>query len=210
MQTKENKSKSRNGYDNLFQHINIQEKAICKTIDTKQENKDSNYFKKSSLQNSTKIYKKSNDISALNNPDDKTSNIIHNILPKKLSNKNNLYSNNNKINNNFNDNTNNEITIFINASISSEIINTEYRNYNESISEVDVNGKKSNINDYYNLLNKGINEITIKFNESLSTCFTMFYKLNNIVIIDTLNFDFSNVKSMDWMFEGCSSLKIRQ
>ena len=109
MQTKENKSKSRNGYDNLFQHINIQEKAICKTIDTKQENKDSNYFKKSSLQNSTKIYKKSNDISALNNPDDKTSNIIHNILPKKLSNKNNLYSNNNKINNNFNDNTNNEI-----------------------------------------------------------------------------------------------------
>ena len=109
MQTKENKSKSRNGYDNLFQHINIQEKAICKTIDTKQENKDSNYFKKSSLQNSTKIYKKSNDISALNNPDDKTSNIIHSILPKKLSNKNNLYSNNNKINNNFNDNTNNEI-----------------------------------------------------------------------------------------------------
>jgi len=109
MQTKENKSKSRNGYDNLFQHINIQEKAICKTIDTKQENKDSNYFKKSSLQNSTKIYKKSNDISALNNPDDKTSNIIHNILPKKLSNKNNLYSNNNKINNKFNDNTNNEI-----------------------------------------------------------------------------------------------------
>lgn len=109
MQTKENKSKSRNGYDNLFQHINIQEKAICKTIDTKQENKDSNYFKKSSLQNSTKIYKKSNDISALNNPDDKTSNIIHNILPKKLSNKNNLYSNNNKINNNFNDNTKNEI-----------------------------------------------------------------------------------------------------
>lgn len=109
MQTKENKSKSRNGYDNLFQHINIQEKAICKTIDTKQENKDSNYFKKSSLQNSTKIYKKSNDISALNNPDDKISNIIHSILPKKLSNKNNLYSNNNKINNNFNDNTNNEI-----------------------------------------------------------------------------------------------------
>ena len=102
--------------------------------------------------------------------------------------------------------TNNEITIFINASISSGIINTEYINYNESISEVDVNGKKSNINDYYNLLNKGIYEITIKFNESLSTCFTMFYKLNNIVIIDILNFDSSNVKNMDWIFENCSSL----
>ena len=108
-QTKENKYKSRNGYDNLFQHINIHENAICKTIDTKQENKDSNYFKKSSLQNNTNINKKSNDSSALNNPDDKTSNIIYNILPKKLSNKNNLYSNVNKINNNFNDNTNNEI-----------------------------------------------------------------------------------------------------
>ena len=109
-QTKETKSKSRNGNDNLYQYINIQEKVICKTIDSKQENKNTNYFKKSSLQNTTEINKKNNDHSALNKPEDKASNIFHNNLPKKLSNKNNLYSDNNVIiNNNFNDNTNNEI-----------------------------------------------------------------------------------------------------
>jgi len=104
-QIKENKSKSRNGYDNLFQRINIQEKAICKTIDTKKENKDTNYFKKSSIQNPTKNNKISYDSLALDKPEDKSNNIFHNILPKKLSNKNCLYSNNN----NFDDNTNNEI-----------------------------------------------------------------------------------------------------
>ena len=101
-------------------------------------------------------------------------------------------------------NTKNEITIVIDTSISSDII---YTNYKENISEVDVNGNKSNISDYYNLLNKGINEITIKFNKSLETCEKMFYYLDNIVIIDFLNFDSSNVKSMSWMFYKCSSIK---
>ena len=103
-------------------------------------------------------------------------------------------------------NSYNEITIFINKTISSQIICTKYINYTNYIFEVDINGKKSNIKDYYNLLNDGINEITIKFNKSLDTCSYMFAYLENIVFIDTWNFDSSDVKNVYGMFERCSSL----
>ena len=105
-QIQENKSKSRNAYDNLFQYINIQERVICKTIDTKQEKNNTNYFKKSSLQKSNTSNKKSNDSTALTKLQDKTNNILQSILPKKLSNINNDDINNNNINsNNVNNNS---------------------------------------------------------------------------------------------------------
>ena len=100
-------------------------------------------------------------------------------------------------------NAENEITIFINETIGSQIINF---NYNNSISKVVVNGKSSNIKDYYYLLNEGINEIIIKFNKELDTCVSMFYDLKNIVILDISNFYSSKVKTMSNMFYGCSSL----
>ena len=141
-QIQNNKSRTRNGYDNLFQHINIQEKAICKTIDTKQENNNTNYFKKTSLQNSNTINKNINNSLTLKMLENKTSNIIQNILPKKLSNKNNeeiykndINSNNinsNKNNNNINDNTHSNINKKKKIKKSLKKLNTiEPINYNQ-------------------------------------------------------------------------------
>jgi hypothetical protein len=101
-------------------------------------------------------------------------------------------------------NVGNEITIVINSTINSSIINSTYH---DKISQVVVNGHASNIANYQSLLNEGINNVTIKFNRYLDTCSNMFYNLNNILIIDTYNFYSSNVKNMSYMFYGCSSLK---
>ena len=56
----------------------------------------------------------------------------------------------------FNDN---EINLVINKARGEGIINKDYYNY---ISEVVVNGLSGNIANYTNLLNNGINNITIK------------------------------------------------
>ena len=50
------------------------------------------------------------------------------------------------------------------------------------------------------------NNITIKWNETLSDCNYMLSELTNILSIDLSNFDSSKVTDMQSMFEGCSSL----
>jgi len=98
----------------------------------------------------------------------------------------------------------NEITIIINATKSSEIINSRYNN---NISKVIVNGEESNINEYKNYLKSGENEITIVFRNKLNSCEYMFeYKFNNlsnIIKISLKNIDLSEVKNMGSMFHCC-------
>ena len=90
-------------------------------------------------------------------------------------------------------NINNEIIIIINQTISEKIINDNFYNY---VSEVVVNEKPGNINNYTNLLNKGINSITIKFNQYLPDCSNLFCGCSNILNIITSNFNTLSVTNM--------------
>ena len=101
----------------------------------------------------------------------------------------------------------NEIAILINRTISTIIINSTYLS---SISQIIVNGNiqseiEIDLNDSLNLIDE-INNITIKFNKTLTSCEDMFNELNNIINIDFSNFDLSEVNSMERAFYGCSSL----
>ena len=88
-----------------------------------------------------------------------------------------------------------------------------YNGFNTKPSEVYVNGvKEDNCND--EIKNSKIcnlkgdkNNITLKFNKEISSCFLMFFNMLNIIEIDLSNFDFSKVKSLSSMFDGCNNLE---
>ena len=105
----------------------------------------------------------------------------------------------------------NEIEIIMNKTLGNEIIYSGKVNnidsyYLKHISEVIINGIPSSMNDYTDLLNDGLNDIIIKFNDKLTTCEKIFYKLDNILYIDFSNFFSSNVKNMNYMFGYCTSI----
>ena len=52
-----------------------------------------------------------------------------------------------------------------------------------------------------------LNNVTIKFDEKITSCANMFYGLQNIIEIDLSSLDISNVKNMSSMFEQCINLK---
>ena len=98
----------------------------------------------------------------------------------------------------------NEISLVINRTIKTNIINDRYFS---DISEVLVNGLSGNISNYAQFFKGQMNNITIKFKNYLNTCEQMFNWLDNIIYVDTSNLFSSNVKSMFKMFQGCRSLK---
>ena len=84
--------------------------------------------------------------------------------------------------------------------------NKDYK-FDAEPSEILVNGKKVNYTDYYVYnLTLQINNITIKFNQTLRNCNIMFYGLSNITNIFFIDFDTSSVTNMDYMFYGLNSL----
>ena len=101
-------------------------------------------------------------------------------------------------------NDNNEITVTINKTISTDIINTDY--YTD-IDEVLVNGKSAKIYNYTALLDEGTNVLTIRFISPLDSCRSMFSGLINILFIDLSNFISKNVTDTTSMFSDCISLK---
>ena len=74
-------------------------------------------------------------------------------------------------------------------------------------SKVFVNDNQidSNINPYN--FNNGLNNVTIKFDDDITSCKNMFSGLNNIIEIDLSNFDTSKVTDMDSMFYKCTNLE---
>ena len=103
-------------------------------------------------------------------------------------------------------NLKNEIFITINGSGTQKILSDNYEN--NLPSEIIVNNNNINEITYNyidNLVDK-INNITMKWNEPLFNCSSMFRHLKNIISIDLSNFDSSKVLSMKNMFNGCSSL----
>ena len=84
----------------------------------------------------------------------------------------------------------------------------KYHNYtfNETPSEILVNGNKINIIDFYVYnLTLDENNITIKFNKTLENCNVMFAGLTNITKIYFKKFDFSGT-NMIGMFYECKNL----
>ena len=97
----------------------------------------------------------------------------------------------------------NEISLIVNSA-KTNLINISYYFF---ISEIIVNGNSAEKNNYINMLTSSQNNIIIKFKTRLTTCINMFSNLNNILYVNTTNFDSSKVKSMYQMFSGCTSLK---
>ena len=51
-----------------------------------------------------------------------------------------------------------------------------------------------------------INNVTLRFNREINSCYRMFYSLINLIEMDLSNFDFSKVTSMNSMFGHCKNL----
>jgi len=74
-------------------------------------------------------------------------------------------------------------------------------------SEVLVNGVKHDSCKKTCNLQEDINNVTLIFQNKITSCQNMFRELSNIIEIDLLNFDFSEVNSMCRMFYKCSQLE---
>ena len=98
-----------------------------------------------------------------------------------------------------------EIIITIIGIDRQQILNNEF--YLIS-SEILVNGKKINETDYYvDDLKLEENDITIRFNETLTSCDRMFFGCSNIIKITINMLDFSGTNT-DRMLAFCSNLRI--
>ena len=80
-------------------------------------------------------------------------------------------------------------------------------NFSSEPSEVIINNEiKDSYIKSYNFV-KDFNNITIKFNNTIKSCESMFDGLANIIEMDLSNFDSSKVERMDKMFYKCSNLE---
>ena len=98
-----------------------------------------------------------------------------------------------------------EIHLIINGTGNQQIL---YGQFMTSPSEVIVNGiSKGNLCLRTCDLDQEINNVIIKFNEQLKSCYYMFYELENIIEIDLSYFDASQVKTFGMMFSDCKNLE---
>lgn len=79
-----------------------------------------------------------------------------------------------------------------------------YQEFNIMPSEILVNG--ISIDSIYYNLNEASNDIVLRFNVTITSCYRMFYSLSNIKKVNLSNFDFSNTINLTSMFHGCSKL----
>ena len=86
--------------------------------------------------------------------------------------------------------------------------NVLYSNFYINASEVIVNNisKKNECNKTCEL-DKEINEITLVFEEQITSSYNMFYMLENITEVDLSEFDASMITHMNSMFRGCVNLE---
>ena len=79
-----------------------------------------------------------------------------------------------------------------------------YQEFNIMPSEILVNG--ISVDSIYYNLNEASNDIVLRFNVTITSCYRMFYSLSNIKKVNLSNFDFSNTINLTSMFHGCSKL----
>ena len=81
------------------------------------------------------------------------------------------------------------------------------RDFNYDPSEVIVNGvSKGNLCKKLCDLDQDINNVTLKFDKKIKSCYMMFFNLENIIEIDLSYFDASEVTNMRSMFNDCKNL----
>ena len=78
---------------------------------------------------------------------------------------------------------------------------------NFSPSEVYINGNKDETCINTCSLPVGKNNVTLRFESQINSCYNMFNGITNIKEIDLSNFDFSKVQTAKNMFKGCSNLE---
>ena len=97
-----------------------------------------------------------------------------------------------------------EISLLIDKSKGFIIFNSIYNQY---VDKIIVNGIIQNYTDNNaKYLTEKQNNITIVWNNQLTSCYEMFKNLNNIIKADLSKFDSSNILNMRHMFYGCGSL----
>ena len=101
----------------------------------------------------------------------------------------------------------NQISIFINGTISQTIFSDRYQDLLPDI--ILINGvNQSEINRTIdNLCVNRKNNITLIWNTQLKNTNSMFYNISNISIFDFSNFDSSQITDMDYMFANLTSIK---
>ena len=97
-----------------------------------------------------------------------------------------------------------EIRLVIYSTGEQKILNSSF---NSEPSKVIVNGIVKESCKKSCLFENEINNVTLYYNDSITSCDYMFSELNNIIEIDLSNFDFSYVKTMIGMFRYCMELK---
>ena len=97
----------------------------------------------------------------------------------------------------------NEITIKINGTGEQSILSSTF---SPQPSKILVNGELTNIvsQNKINILEGDINNITMKWNDKISNCQSMFNGLTNLKEVDLSNFDGSEISSMRFMFMSCT------
>ena len=113
------------------------------------------------------------------------------IIPKKI----------------YNSEYNNSITIETNGTGLQTILNKFYfEQHNGKLAQIIINGIYQDYISYqYNLTNNS-NIIIMNWNETLTTCFHMFWGCEDITMINLSNFDSSQVTDMTAMLYACYSL----
>ena len=77
---------------------------------------------------------------------------------------------------------------------------------NEINSKIYINDKEEKYKKYFIPEKEGEYNIKLKFNINLIDCSFMFAGCKNIININFINFNTSNVKNMEYMFSSCSNL----
>ena len=87
-------------------------------------------------------------------------------------------------------------------------IKLKFKNYRGYLDIITINNKNYTINDIDTLNNLGNNiiNITLIWNNSITSTNSMFSGCDDIIEMDLSHFDTSNVENMVYMFRGCSSL----
>ena len=97
-----------------------------------------------------------------------------------------------------------EIKLVIKGSGYSQFLSDDF---NTEPDEVIINGEINDSCKKNCIFDNDLNNVTIKFNNQITSCENMFYGLINITEIDLSNFDASHVESMAFMFSQCLGLE---
>ena len=109
----------------------------------------------------------------------------------------------------------NEINILIKVNkedINKEIyffknINNGLKKINKLNTEIYINDKLNECNNYFKPEKEGKYEIKLKFNVNLTDCSYMFAECQNIININFISFNTSLIKNMKYFFYGCNNLR---